>query len=163
MTIRKRDCTPKAVLEKFLALDLPDAHDHDFSSPASRQRYVAAWCRYQEECDVLGHQLAVCSVVEKRNRLTTLISKVSKFVERSRDFAVRAIEAQRTFQAAAKAQDEDPFALFWIFGKPKELRRREGARDKKLEAISDKLTKEYDRLWRERELLNTQIQALLPE
>ncbi len=161
--LNERDCTPKAVLVSFMTLDLPDANDHDMSSRAGRQGYTTAWRRYEADSSVLGHKLAACLALAKRDRLATLLTKVSRFVEHSREFAVRTTEAHKEFEAATKAKDDDPFALLWIFGKPKEVKRRDAARDKRLMAISDKLIKEYDRLWRERELLRTQIQALVPE
>ena len=148
-----------------MTLDLPDARDHDFSSQVGRQTHLDAWRLFENKSSILGHKLAACSALAKRDRLTTIIAKVSRFVERSREFALRAIEAYKTFEAALQEQnkEEDIFKFISIFGKPKELKRREFVRNKRMMAISDKITKEYDRFWRERELLRTQIQALVPE
>ena len=146
-------------------LDLPDGNNFDVSTAAGSQSYRNAWRLFAKESGILGHKLAVCSALARRDRLTTIISKVSRFVERSREHALQWVDTCTTFEAArdALARDNDWSTVLSIFGKPKELERRQMARHKSMMRLSDKMTKEYDRLWRERELLRSQIQALVPE
>ncbi len=163
--LHESECTPLSVLKAFMELDLPDGNDFDVSTSAGSQSYINAWRLFAQKSGVLGHKLAVCSALTKRDRLTTIISKVSRFVERSREHALRSVDACTMFEAArdAQAEESDWLRFLSIFGKPKELERRKMARNKSMMKVSDKMTKEYDRLWRERELLRSQIQALVPE
>jgi hypothetical protein len=163
MKIDEADCTAEAILTSFVKLELPNANNHDFASQDGRRLYLDAWRELEKESTALEHKLAVHSALGKRDSLSPTVTKVSKFAKRSREFASRAIAVYEMFDDVLQARNDDPRAFIWLFGKPNDVRKHETAVNRKMSAAGDKIIKEYDRFWHERELLLTQIQVVAPQ
>jgi hypothetical protein len=161
--IDEADCTPEAILKSFMNLDLPDATEFKLTTRDGRQLYLDAWHDFKRESTTLEHKLAVNSALGTRDPLSQTVRKVSKFVKQSRELASRAIEVYKMFGDVAQARDDDPLQFLWLFGKPKDVKRQETAVNRRMTAEGDRIIKQYDRLWHERELLLTQIQVVAPQ
>lgn len=163
MKIDEADCTAGAILTSFVKLELPSANKYDVASQDGRRLYLDAWREFEKASTALEHKLAVHSALGKRSSLSPTVTKVSKFVKQSREFAARAVEVYKMFDDVLQARSDDPRAFIWLFGKPNDVKRQETAVNRKMSAAGDKIIKEYDRFWHERELLLTQIQVIAPQ